>query len=277
MTGLRNSIAGYDILSVIMEGKNSTVYQAVDRQTRWQVAVKTVTVGAPKFKLRTRQLKREYTLRDRLDHPNLIRIHRFGKTRTLAYLVMEFFRSQNLRALMRGSESLGSDRVIDIVSQVAAALNHLHQNGIIHRDVKPENILVNAVGDVKVIDFAIAVEVNKQWRRWFGWRSGIRGTRTYMSPEQVRGRVLSPRSDIYSLGVLLYELAAGRPPFMEIGPDQLLASHLEDIPVSLGRLVPNIHPGYEGLVNLMLAKSPELRPPDMLTVQRRLREVSLYR
>ncbi len=98
-----------------------------------------------------------------------------------------------------------------------------------------------------------------------------------MSPEQVCGKTLSPRSDLYSLGVLLYELAAGRPPFMEIGPDQLLASHLEDTPPPLNRLVPEIHPGYEDLVNMMLEKSPEMRPPDMLTVQRRLREVSLYR
>ncbi len=277
MAGVRSSIAGYEILSVIMEGKNSTVYRALDRQTRWEVAVKTVTVGAPKFKLRTRQLKREYRLRDRLSHPNLIRIHKFDQTRALAYLVMEYFRSQNLRELMRSSDSISSERVIAIISQVAAALHHLHQDGIVHRDVKPENILVNSAGAVKVIDFAIAVEVRRQWTRWFGGRSGIRGTRTYMSPEQVCGKTLSPRSDLYSLGVLLYELAAGRPPFMEIGPDQLLASHLEDTPPPLNRLVPEIHPGYEDLVNMMLEKSPEMRPPDMLTVQRRLREVSLYR
>jgi len=277
MAGVRNSIAGYEIMRVIMEGKNSTVYQALDRQTRWEVAVKTVTVGAPKFKLRTRQLKWEYTLRDRLNHQNLIRIHRFGQTRDLAYLVMEYFRGQNLRALMRGPDTQLAANAIDIVSQVAAALHHLHQNGLVHRDVKPENILVNSAGNVKVIDFAIAVDVRSQWRRWFGLRSSVRGTRTYMSPEQVRGQALSPSSDIYSLGVLLYEIASGRPPFMEIGPDQLLTSHLQDAPPPLSKLVPNIHPGFEELVNQMLAKLPNLRPPDMLTVQRRLREVSLYR
>ena len=198
MAGVRSSIAGYEILSVIMEGKNSTVYHALDRQTRWEVAVKTVTAGAPKFKLRTRQLRWEYRLRDRLSHQNLIKIHKFGQTRTLAYLVMEYFRSQNLRALMREDDALVTERAIEIVSQVAVALHHLHQNGIVHRDVKPENILVNTAGAVKVIDFAIAVEVGRQWRRWFGWRAGIRGTRTYMSPEQVRGKAVSPRSDIYS-------------------------------------------------------------------------------
>lgn len=277
MAGVRSSIAGYEILSVIMEGKNSTVYQALDRQTRWEVAVKTVTVGAPKFKLRTRQLKWEYRLRDRLSHQNLIKIYKFGHTRTLSYLVMEYFRSQNLRELMRSNESLLGEKAIETASQVAAGLHHLHQNGIVHRDVKPENILVNSVGVVKVIDFAIAVEVNKQWTRWFGMRRGVRGTRTYMSPEQIRGKRLSPLSDMYSFGVLLYELASGRPPFMEIGPDQLLASHIEDSPPPLNRLVPDVHPGFEELVNMMLAKSPRMRPPDMLTVQRRLREVSLYR
>ena len=101
MTVVRSTIACYEITGVIMDGKNSTVYLASDYQTRWEVAIKTVSHRAPKFQLRTRQLKWEYRLRDRLQHPNIIKVLQYGHTRSLSYLVMEYIRGNNLRELMR--------------------------------------------------------------------------------------------------------------------------------------------------------------------------------
>lgn len=277
MAGVRSSIAGYQIQSVIMEGKNSTVYAAVDYQTRWEVAIKTVTKGAPKFQLRGRQLRWEYRLRDLLIHQNIIKILKFGQTHSLTYLVMEYFRSRNLRSLMQTKDPLLKEKGADIVRQLVAALSHVHQKGLVHRDVKPENILVSSSGAVKLIDFAIAVMVSQQWKRWLGIDRGIRGTRTYMSPEQIMGQRLDQRSDIYSLGVVLYELLADRPPFMDMAPAELLASHLEDSPPPLSQLVPEVHPGFEELVMMMLNKLPAMRPQDLVTVQRRLREVTFCR
>ena len=221
MAVVQSSIAGYEITGVIMDGKNSTVYAATDYQTRWDVAIKTVSRRAPKFQLRSRQLKWEWRLRDRLEHPNIAKVFKFGQTRTLSYLVMEYCRGPNLRALMRSKDPVLREHLEEIILQIVAGLAHAHHNGVVHRDVKPENVIV-ATGnglEVKLIDFAISVLYGQAWTQWFRRLMGrrhIRGTKTYMSPEQAEGKPLDPRSDIYSLGIMLYELVAGRPPFLQI-------------------------------------------------------------
>ena len=283
MSVVRSSIAGYEITGVIMDGKNSTVYSATDYQTRWDVAIKTVSRRAPKYKLRSRQLRWEFRLRNRLEHPNIIKLFKYGQTGTLTYLVMEYHRGMNLREMMRSEDSVLKEKPGQVIQQVVGALAHAHHNGVVHRDIKPENILVAMeAGEpvVKLIDFAIAVIYTSRWKQWFRWprgRSSIRGTKTYMSPEQILGKPLDPRSDIYSLGVMLYELVAGRPPFLEIDTDQLLEAHLNEQPPTLSRLVPDVSPAFEELVAMMLRKNRDLRPPDLSFVQKQLHNVPVYR
>ena len=154
MAVVQSSIAGYEITGVIMDGKNSTVYAATDYQTRWEVAIKTVSRRAPKFTLRSRQLKWEWRLRDRLEHPNIAKVFKFGQTRMLSYLVMEYCRGPNLRALMRSKDPVLREYLEEIILQIVAGLAHAHHNGVVHRDVKPENVIV-ATGnglEVKLID-----------------------------------------------------------------------------------------------------------------------------
>ena len=282
MTVVRSTIAGYEVTGVIMDGKNSTVYSATDYQTRWEVAIKTVSSRAPKFKQRTRQLKWEYRLRDRLQHPNITRVFQYGHTRSLSYLVMEYCRGPNLRTLMRARDPVLREHPEEIVRQVVAALAHAHHNGVVHRDVKPENVLVSTENglEVKLIDFAIAVLYGqrwKQWLRWLGRGTGVRGTKTYMSPEQIQGRPLDPRSDIYSLGIMLFEMVTGRPPFLQIDADQLLEAHVSQEPPPLSRLVPEVNPVFEELVAMMLRKDRDLRPPDLSFVQKQLHDTAVYR
>ena len=282
MAAVQSTIAGYEITGVIMDGKNSTVYAATDYQTRWEVAIKTVSRRAPKFKLRTRQLKLEWRLRDRLEHPNIIKVFKFGQTRTLSYLVMEYVRGPNLRALMRAKDPVLRAHIEGLILQIVAGLAHAHHNGVVHRDVKPENILVTTENglDVKVIDFAIAVLYGQAWTQWFRrlWaRRDVRGTKTYMSPEQAQGKPVDPRSDIYSLGIMLYELVAGRPPFLQIDADQLLEAHISQEPPPLGRFAPEVNPAFEELVMMMLRKNRDLRPPDLSFVQKQMHGLSVYR
>ena len=282
MAVVQSSIAGYEITGVIMDGKNSTVYSATDYQTRWDVAIKTVSRRAPKFKLRTRQLKWEWRLRDRLEHPNIVKVFKFGHTRTLSYLVMDYVKGPNLRALMRSRDPVLRENLEEIILQIIAGLAHAHHNGVVHRDVKPENVLVTAGNGlhVKLVDFAIAVLYGQTWTHWFRMLRGrrdVRGTKTYMSPEQAQGHTVDPRSDIYSLGIMLYELVAGRPPFLQIDADQLLEAHVSQEPPPLGRFAPEVNPAFEEMVMMMLRKNRDLRPPDLSFVQKQLHGLSVYR
>ena len=282
MTVVRSAIAGYEITGVIMDGKNSTVYSAVDYQTRWEVAIKTVSRRTQKFKLRAGQIRWEFRLRDRLQHSNIVNMYKYGRTPGLAYLVMEHCRGKNLRELMRARDPVLREGAGEIIQQIVAGLAHAHHNGVVHRDVKPENLMVSTEGDlqVKLIDFAIAVLYGHGWKRWVRWlrgRSGLRGTKTYMSPEQVLGRPLDPRSDIYSLGIVLYEMIAGRPPFLQIDADQLLEAHVSEEPTPLSRFAPDVSAAFEELVAMMLRKNRDLRPPDLSFVQKQLHGITVYR
>ncbi len=279
---IQSSIAGYEITGVIMDGKNSTVYAATDYQTRWEVAIKTVSRNAPKFKLRTQQLRWEWKLKDRLQHPNIVKVFKFGRTRTLSYLVMELVRGPNLRGLMRSKDPVLKEHLEEIILQIVAGLAHAHHNGIVNRDVKPENVLVSTASgiEVKVIDFAIAVLYSQAWTQWFRrffTTRQVRGTKTYMSPEQAQGHSLDPRSDIYSLGIMLYELVAGRPPFLQIDAAELIKAHVSQEPIPLGRLAANVNPAFEELVMMMLRKNRDLRPPDLNYVQKQLHGLSVFR
>jgi serine/threonine-protein kinase len=279
---VRSTIAGYEVTGVIMEGKNSTVYSAVDYQTRWEVAIKTVSRRAPKFKRRARQIRWEFRLRDRLQHPNIVKTYKYGRTRSLCYLVMEYCPGKNLRELMRSRDPILKAEPEEIVRQIVAGLAHAHHNGVVHRDVKPENIIVDngETIEIKLIDFAIAVLYGVGWKQWLRWlrpRSTIRGTKTYMSPEQVQGRPLDPRSDIYSLGIMLYEMVAGRPPFLQIDTDQLLEAHVSEEPPPLSRFAPQVNPAFEELIAMMLRKNRDLRPPDLSFVQKQMHDLTVYR
>ena len=229
MTVVRSTIAGYEVTGVIMDGKNSTVYAATDYQTRWEVAIKTVSSRAPKFKRRTRQLKWEYRLRDRLQHPNIIKFLKYGHTRSLSYVVMEYCRGPNLRTLMRAEDPVLREKPEEIIQQLVAGLAHAHHNGVVHRDVKPEIVMVS--GEI----------------------------------------------GIYSLGIKLCEMVAGRPPFLQIDADQLLEAHLSQEAPALSRLAPDVNPAFEELVAMMLRKNRDLRPPDLSFVQKQLHDISVYR
>jgi serine/threonine protein kinase len=222
-------------------------------------------------------LKREFSVGRGLDHPHVIHIYDFHQTRTAVYLVMELFPAQNVKQvfLQSGPEGIAY-YVPRIAEQAATSLGYLHEQGWIHRDVKPDNFLMNREGTVKLIDFALAERRKGILGKLISSKTKIQGTRSYMSPEQIRGRGVDERSDIYGLGCMLQELISGKPPFTGGNTQELLTKHLRNAPPPLEAAGRDVTPEFAQLVRKMLAKKPANRPQNMNEVLRGLQSLQVF-
>jgi serine/threonine protein kinase len=190
---------------------------------------------------------------------------------------MEFFPAGSLRTRLLSKDMAWiHERLQNILKQTATGLAFMNAHGWVHRDVKPDNILVNAAGDVRLIDFAIAYRIPTGLARLFARKVQAQGTRTYMSPEQILGRVLDGRADIYSFGITCYELATGRPPFRGKDAKDLLVKHISEKPLSPKNYNANITDDFAGLVLHMLKKKKEERPNDFHEVMIALRNMRVF-
>src|SRR5579859_2181253 len=202
----------YHIDSEIGRGSMGVVYRAFDPDIRRQVAIKTMrTQGLSSIELEDykARFKREASAVGQMSHPNIVTVYDFSVDGDLFFLAMEYLEGKSLRKIMETQGRLPIETVIHTCQQVCSALEHAHTRGVVHRDVKPENIMVLEDGTVKVTDFGVAKMLSAETTQ----PGQILGTPSYMSPEQVQCRPLDGRSDIFSLGVILYELVAGRRPF----------------------------------------------------------------
>ena len=164
-----------------------------------------------------------------------------------------------------------------MVEQIVESLYYFHSKGYVHCDIKPDNILVNRDGTIKLIDFTIAKKVKTGIGKLFGGGSKVEGTRSYMSPEQIRGHSLDSRSDIYSLGCLLYELLTGKAPFTGNTPNDLLSKHLSATPPSVLVVNDNVTPEFNNLIKKLMAKKPEDRPQSMWDVLKTVRATPIFK
>jgi serine/threonine-protein kinase len=202
----------YKIVSEIGQGAMGTVYKAVDPIIDRTVAIKTINLNLSKQELEEyeQRFQQEIKAAGRLNHPNIVTIYDVGKTEQVAYMAMEFLEGRELKDIIAGGKLLPTDEVVDIIAQVADGLWFAHQQDIVHRDVKPSNIMVLRGGIAKITDFGIARLPNSAVKTMTGL---ILGSPRYMSPEQVIGKSLDTRTDIFSLGVVLYEALTGVAPF----------------------------------------------------------------
>ena len=207
-----STLGRYKIISEIGQGAMGTVYKAVDPIIDRTVAIKTINLNLSRQELEEYEARfqQEIKAAGRLNHPNIVTIYDVGKTDQVAYMAMEFLEGNELKDIIASGQLLPPDQVVDIISQVADGLWFAHQQDIVHRDVKPSNIMVMKGGIAKITDFGIARLPNSAVKTMTGL---ILGSPRYMSPEQVIGKTIDARSDIFSLGVVLYEALTGIAPF----------------------------------------------------------------
>jgi eukaryotic-like serine/threonine-protein kinase len=221
------------------------------------------------------RFRREATAAANLNHPNIVGVYDWGEAEGTYFIVMEYVDGRSLSEILRADGPLHPDRVADVGADVAAALGFAHRNGVVHRDVKPGNVLVDQGGQVKVADFGIARAISASSDENLTQAGTVMGTATYFSPEQARGDAVDPRSDIYSLGCVLYELVVGRPPFSGDSPVAIAYKQVHESPVPPRQINPSIPPALEAIILKCLAKNPANRYPsaeDLRADLRRFRE-----
>ena len=248
----------YRLIHPIAEGLASSVFKAEHVRMGKALCVKILRGPLARDPELATRFRTEARVVSRLSHPHTIAVFDFGELEGNEgfYLAMEYLHGENLFDVLRREGPLPEARATAIGEQLLGALGEAHEAGIVHRDVKPANVMLlqhkNDADFVKLLDFGIA-EIEGQ-----GPGGGL-GTPTYLSPEQARGAAPDARSDLYSLGVLLYEMVGGRPPFVAPNPMAVLSAHLHEAPPPLADLNPAVSPGFAAVVHRALAKSPEER------------------
>jgi adenylate cyclase len=261
---LSPTIGHYRLEQMIGRGGMGEVYRAVDTRLGRPVAVKLMRDSKGDSALAINRFLREARAASALNHPNIVVVHDIGETDDgRHYIVQEFIDGATLRAKMEGANTPAT--VIDVGRQIATALAAAHAAGIIHRDIKPENVMVRGDGYAKVLDFGLARvhESGTVTETHSGTETNplaVVGTMAYMSPEQARGNPAGAPSDVFALGVTLYEMLARRRPWVAPTMPAVLAAILLEDAIPLGRLNPSVPFGLEKLVHRMIAKDPALRP-----------------
>jgi len=265
----------YELHRRLGRGGMAEVFLARDQLLDRPVAVKVLFpefATDPSF---VERFRREATAAANLNHPNIVGVYDWGEADSTYFIVMEYVDGRTLAEILRTEGPLHPDRVADVGADVAAALGFAHRNGVVHRDVKPGNVIVTSTGLVKVADFGIARAITASSDDDLTQVGQVMGTAAYFSPEQARGENVDPRSDIYSLGVVLYELATGKPPFSGDSPVAIAYKHVHESPVPPRHHDVALPQALEAIILKTLAKNPANRYPsaeDLRADLRRFRE-----
>ena len=256
LSGVPGVLAGrYRLLGSVGQGGMADVQRAYDQQLDREVAVKILHARYSDDRSFLLRFRREAQSAASLNHPNIVSVYDAGDADGRPFIVMELVRGRSLRDLTR-SERITAARAVEIVGDAALALNYAHEHGLIHRDIKPGNILVSHEGEVKVTDFGIARAVNAET---ITETAAVFGTAAYVSPEQAQGETVDRRTDVYSLGCVLYELLAGQQPFHADSPVALAYQHVSAMPTPPSHLSDESTPELDAITLKAMAKNREDR------------------
>ena len=246
----------YQIIEEVGCGGMGVVYKAVDNELGRMVALKMIRPELSSDPGMLERFKQELLLASEVSHENVIRIHDLGEADGIKYFSMKFIDGTSLQDLLRTAGRLTTERAVGIARQVASALMAAHRKGVIHRDLKPQNIMLDQAGTAYVMDFGIARAVGGEDVTALGM---VVGTPEYISPEQAGGRPADARADIYSLGCVLFAMLTGRKPFEAASADEMLRKHMSEKPVPPSTLSPGLSPELDNLVLRCLEKDPAER------------------
>ncbi|TMD87114.1 MAG: Stk1 family PASTA domain-containing Ser/Thr kinase [Chloroflexi bacterium] len=272
MRAMQTEVLGelYKLQEPIGRGGMATIYRGQDLRMDRVVAIKVlreVYSTDPKFVTR---FQREAKAASALQHPNIVQVYDYGQTDGNYFIVMELVEGTDLRRYLRSRGVLAVDRAIIIAHDVALGLGAAHRRGIVHRDVKPQNVLVGRDGSIKLTDFGIASvykDINAERLTTTGMTLG---TVQYYAPEQAQGEIVSPAADVYALGIVMYEMLTGRTPFDGDTPVAVAMQHIQDLPTPPSHFNPNIPPALEEIILRCLEKAPEMRYSDGSALARAL-------
>jgi len=248
----------YAIGGSIARGGMADVFLAHDQQLDRPVAIKVLFPEFARDPNFVERFRREAQNAAMLNHANIVSVYDYGQERGTYFIVMEYVEGQSLRDILRSQGRMPAMQAARIASEIAAALDFAHRHGVVHRDIKPGNVLLTPQGQVKVADFGIAANPTDATSGLTATGAVI-GTATYFSPEQAQGYQVDGRTDVYALGVVLYEMITGRPPFAAESPVAVAMKHVREEPVPPSRLVADVPPDLERIILTALAKDTRVR------------------
>jgi serine/threonine protein kinase len=273
-------IGGYRLQKQMMTGQTSQVWEVVEVSSHRHFAMKLLLPEHASNPEHRRILFHEASVGKQMAHQNIIRIITLNKDPKNPYFVMEFFPGGSMKLrLMQKQTAFIREHAHSIFKQAATGLAFMNAQGWVHRDVKPDNLLVNSAGDLRIIDFGLARRVERPsfFGRLFRKKVKAQGTRSYMSPEQIRGEPIDGRADIYSFGASCYEMVTGRPPFRAATAQDLLAKHITEKPATPRMYSAEITEEFADLVLHMLAKKRQDRPRDFHEVLMKLKTIKVFK
>jgi beta-lactam-binding protein with PASTA domain/tRNA A-37 threonylcarbamoyl transferase component Bud32 len=246
----------YEIDSVLGQGGMAKVFRGTDQVLGRTVAIKVLSPQFTDDAQFVTRFRREAQAAASLNHPNIVGVFDTGSQGDVHFIVMEYVEGRTLRDVIRADGPLLPERVAEIGDAVAKALQTAHEAGMVHRDIKPGNIMLTSDGEVKVMDFGIARTATGDT---LTQTAAVLGTASYLSPEQAQGQSVDARSDLYSLGCVLYEMSTGRPPFSGDSPVAIAYKHVRDDPVAPSRINPDVPADLESVILKSMAKNPANR------------------